>query len=90
MASHFSALKRMRQSEKREAANRTRRTRLRHAVRELRHAISAGDSEKAGALLPEVVSIVDKSRQQGVIKNKTAARFKSRLMAGLAKAGKTA
>jgi small subunit ribosomal protein S20 len=90
MASHFSALKRMRQSEKREAANRTRRTRLRHAVRELRHAISAGDSEKAGALLPEVVSIVDKSRKKGVIKHNTAARFKSRLTARVAKAGKTA
>jgi small subunit ribosomal protein S20 len=90
MASHFSALKRMRQNQKREAANQTRRTRLRHAIRELRRAISGGDSEKAGALLPQVVSIVDKSRKEGVIKDNTAARFKSRLMARISKAGRTA
>lgn len=90
MANHFSALKRMRQNQKRAAANRERRTRLRHALRELRRAISGGDPEKARQLLPEVVSIVDKSLKKGVVKENTAARFKSRLMTRLATIGKTA
>jgi small subunit ribosomal protein S20 len=87
MANHFSALKRMRQSEKREAANRARRSRLRHTIREMRRAIKAGDPEKARALLPDVVSIVDKSLKRGVVKENTAARFKSRLMKRLTAAG---
>lgn len=90
MANHFSALKRMRQNEKRLAANRARRTRLRHTIREMRRAINAGESDKARSLLTEVVSTVDKSVNKGVIKKNAAARFKSRLMARLATAGKSA
>ncbi len=84
MASHFSALKRMRQSRKRAAANRARRTRLRHAIRELRGAIVAGEVEKARTLLPGVVSAIDQSRKRGIIKENTASRFKSGLMTRLA------
>lgn len=90
MANHFSALKRMRQNQKRAEANRARRTRLRHAIREMRRAIKAGDPEKAKTLLPQVISVVDKSLKTGVIKENTAGRFKSRLTIRLAAMGKTA
>ena len=90
MANHFSALKRMRQSQKRAEANRARRTRLRHAVREIRRAVGSGDGEKVRTLLPQVVSVVDKSLKKGVIKENTASRFKSRLMARIAKMGASA
>lgn len=87
MANHFSALKRMRQSRKRAEMNKAHKTRLRHTIRELRRAIAANDSEKAKALLPKTVSIIDKSLKHGVIKENTAGRFKSRLLTRLAAIG---
>ena len=90
MANHFSALKRMRQSRKRAEANKARRTRLRHELRELRRAILAGDSQRAQTLLGPAVSVIDKSLKKGIIKERTAGRFKSRLMARLAALKKSA
>jgi small subunit ribosomal protein S20 len=84
MANHFSALKRMRQSRQRLELNKGRRTRLRHSIRSLRRAMVAGDAAKAQQLLPEVVSIIDKSLKKGVIKENSANRFKSRLMLRMA------
>ena len=84
MANHFSALKRMRQSRKRAEARKAHRTRLRHQIRELRRAIAAGDADKARTLLPETVSLIDRSLKRGVIKENTAGRFKSRLMLHMA------
>ena len=85
MANHFSALKRMRQNERRKETNKARLTRFRHTMRGLRRAIAEGDREKAAALLPEVVSVIDKSLKKGVIRENKAARFKSRLMTRLNK-----
>ncbi len=90
MANHFSALKRMRQSRKRAEANKARRTRLRHELRELRRAIRAGDLQKAQTLLGPAASVIDKSLKKGIIKERTAGRFKSRLMARLAALKKSA
>lgn len=89
MANHFSALKRMRQSRKRAELNRARRSHLRHAVRELRRAILAGDAGKARELLSQTISVIDRSLKKGIIKENTASRFKSRLMAHLAALGKS-
>jgi small subunit ribosomal protein S20 len=89
MANHFAALKRARQNQKRAAQNRARTTRLRHTIREIRRAISAGDADKAKSLLPRVVSTIDKSLKKGVIKANSAGRFKGRLMTRLAKMGKS-
>lgn len=90
MANHFSALKRMRQSQKRAEVNKSSRTRLRHAIREIRRAIIAGDSGRAQSMLPEVVSTIDKTVKKGAIKANTANRFKSRLMARVSGTGGTA
>jgi small subunit ribosomal protein S20 len=79
MANHFSALKRVRQEERRTEFNRRNRTRLRHQVRAMRRLITAKDASGALKLLPETFSIIDRSAKLGVIKKNTAARYKSKL-----------
>jgi small subunit ribosomal protein S20 len=79
MANHFSALKRMRQTEKRTEFNRRAKTRLRHQIRAMRRAITAKDSQAATALMPATFSIIDRSAKSGIIKKNTAARYKSNL-----------
>lgn len=80
MANTFSALKRMRQTERRTAINRMRKTRLRHQVRAIRRAIEGRDIAAAEALLPRTFSLVDRSAKWGIIKANTAARYKSRIV----------
>ena len=79
MANHFSALKRVRQDEKRTEFNRRAKTQLRHQIRDMRRLITAGDQAAALKLLPETFSVIDRSAKAGVIKKNTAARYKSRL-----------
>ena len=79
MANHFSALKRMREDEKRTAFNRKNKTRLRHQIRAMRRAITSKDLAAATALLPATFSIIDRSAKTGIIKKNTAARYKSKL-----------
>ena len=79
MANHFSALKRVRQDEKRTAYNRQMKTRLRHQVRAMRRLISAKNVEGATAALPATFSVVDRSAKNGIIKANTAARYKSKI-----------
>lgn len=79
MANHISALKRVRQTKKRTARNRVRKTRVRHQMRELRQALKAQDAAKASAALPETIRLIDRAAQKGVLAKNTAARYKSRL-----------
>ena len=79
MANHFSALKRVRQTERRTIFNRRNKVRLRHQLRALRRALAAKDLKSALELLPKTFSIVDRSAKLGIIKKNTAARYKSRL-----------
>ena len=79
MANHFSALKRIRQDEKRTAYNRQNKTRLRHQIRAMRRALTAKDAKVAGELLPKTFSLIDRSAKIGIIKKNTAARYKSKL-----------
>jgi small subunit ribosomal protein S20 len=83
MANHFSALKRVRQEEKRTAVNRARKTRLRHQVRAMRRLLDQKDAAAAEAMLPETYSIIDRAARWGIVKKNTAARYKSRLQARL-------
>jgi small subunit ribosomal protein S20 len=80
MANTFSALKRVRQTERRTAINRMRKTRLRHQIRAIRRAIDGKDPAAAQALLPATFSLVDRSAKWGIIKANTAARYKSRIV----------
>lgn len=79
MANHKSAIKRHRQSIKRNARNRAARTRMKNLVKEVRTAISAGDKASAEQALKGATVALDKSASKGVIHWKKAARKVSRL-----------
>jgi len=74
-----SALKQWRKSVKRREINRRNLSRLRTFIKKLRRAIETGDAAVARELLPQTISIIDKSIQKGVIHRNAAARYKSRL-----------
>ena len=79
MANTYSALKRVRQTERRTEVNRQTKSRLRHQIRAMRKAIAAKDAAAAATLLPKTFSVIDRSAKLGVIKKNTAARYKSNL-----------
>jgi len=79
MANHKSAEKRARQTEKRNEVNRRNRSSLRTQLKKMRAAIENGDREQAQQLLPQTVSLLDKSVQKGVLHRNSAGRYKSRL-----------
>jgi small subunit ribosomal protein S20 len=83
MANHFSALKRVRQEERRTIINRSRRTRLRHQIRAMRRLLEQKDAGAATALLPQTFSMIDRAAKWGIVKKNTAARYKSRIHARL-------
>ncbi len=79
MANTYSAIKRMRQAERRTEFNRKNKTRLRHAIREMRRTLTGKDAKAAADLLSKTFSIIDRSAKNGIIKKNTAARYKSKL-----------
>lgn len=85
MANTVSALKRVRMTERRTAANRMRKSRLRHQIRAMRRLLDQKDAKGATKLLPATFSLVDRAAKWGIIKKNTAARYKSRLTLRLRK-----
>jgi small subunit ribosomal protein S20 len=85
MANHVSALKRGRQTERKTAVNRLRKSRMRTQMKKLRKLLAAKDVAAASAELPKTYSIVDRAARWGIIKKNTAARYKARLTTRLAK-----
>jgi len=83
MANTYSALKRMRQTQRQMMVNRLRKSRLRHQIRSFRRLIQEKDAKAAQAALPATFSIIDRSARWGIIKKNTAARYKSRLQVRL-------
>jgi small subunit ribosomal protein S20 len=79
MPNHKSAEKRVRQNEKRRAVNRGHRTKVRTYIKKLRTALDAGKSDEIQQVLPDAISVIDKSVQKGVMHKNAAARYKSRL-----------
>ena len=79
MANTFSAIKRVRQTERRTEVNRQNKTRLRHQIRAMRRALASKDPKAAAEMLPKTFSEIDRSAKVGVIKKNTAARYKSKL-----------
>ena len=79
MAHHASALKQMRQSQKRRARNRQNASLLKTQVKKLRAAIAEGNAEAAKKLLPETVGEIDRAAKKGVVHDNAASRYKSRL-----------
>lgn len=79
MASHKSALKRIKQTRKRTVLNRAHLTALRHQIRKFRQALNSKDKPAAQALLKPTLALIDHSTHKGIVHPNTAARYKSRL-----------
>ncbi len=79
MANHISALKRVRQTDRRTAFNRLAKTRLRHQIRSMRRALAAKEHPELQSVMQTTFSAIDKAAQKGYIKRGTAARYKSRI-----------
>lgn len=74
-----SAKKRMRQNERRNANNRTRRSTLRTSIRRLHEALAAGDRDAIQAQWIKTQGLIDRTARLGIIHRNAAARTKSRL-----------
>jgi small subunit ribosomal protein S20 len=79
MANTKSAEKRIRQNEQARLRNKSARSRMRKAIKDLRTAIDGGESDRATELLPNCIKVIDETAQKNVIHDNTAARYKSRL-----------
>ena len=76
MANHKSALKRIRQTKKRNEHNRYYAKTMRNAVRKLR---STTDKDEAAKLLPTVQKMLDKLAKTNIIHKNKASNLKSKL-----------
>ncbi|WP_299889181.1 30S ribosomal protein S20 [uncultured Lacinutrix sp.] len=76
MANHKSALKRIRQNETKRLRNKYQHKTTRNAIKKLRELT---DKKEAEALLPSVVSMLDKLAKNNVIHANKAANLKSGL-----------
>jgi small subunit ribosomal protein S20 len=85
MANTVSSLKRVRQTERKTAVNRLRKSRLRTQIRKLRRLVASNDSAAAQAELAGTHSLIDRAAKWGIIKKNAAARYKSRLTANVRK-----
>jgi small subunit ribosomal protein S20 len=85
MANHKSAIKRIRQNEKRRDHNRVYRSRTRTFVKRAREVIASGSVDQAVEATRLAIQDLDKTASRGVIHPRNAARRKGRLMKQLHK-----
>ena len=83
MANTKSAIKRIRQNERRRLRNRVARSRVRTALKTARAAITE-NVETARPSVSDAIRSLDKAVTKGIVHRNTAARKKSRLMKQLA------
>ena len=83
MANHPSALKRARQNEVKRVENKSYKTRVKKAVKDVRIAISANSVDQAQKSFKEAVSVIQKTASKGVIHKNQASRKISRLAHGI-------
>ena len=79
MANSKSAKKRIQTHERNRERNRAARTVLRTQLKKFRVALAAGDAVGTKDLLAPTHALIDQSAQKGVIHDRAAARYKSRL-----------
>jgi small subunit ribosomal protein S20 len=79
MANTFSALKRVRQTDRRTEFNRVAKSRLRRQVRNMREALQSKEHVDLAPVMAATFSMLDKAARKGYIKSGAAARYKSRL-----------
>ncbi|HKL33593.1 MAG TPA: 30S ribosomal protein S20 [Tangfeifania sp.] len=80
MANHKSALKRIRQNEKRRVHNKYYAKTTRNAIKDLR---DETDKEEAVKSFPKVVSMIDRLAKKNIIHKNKAANLKSKLASQL-------
>lgn len=90
MPNTSTAHKRLRQSEKRRARNRSRRSALRTQIRKVRAAVLAGKLDEAATEFRLATKRLDQAAAGKLIHPNTASRLKSRLSAAIKKAQQTA
>jgi small subunit ribosomal protein S20 len=76
MAHHKSALKRIRQDEKKRVHNKYYAKTMRNAVKALRSTTDKAEAEK---MYPEIASMIDKLAKRNIIHKNKAANLKSKL-----------
>jgi len=79
LANHKSALKRHRQSLKRNARNTAVKTRVKNVVKAVRVAVDTNDKEQAQVALKTATSVLGKAASKNVLHARTASRKISRL-----------
>lgn len=79
------AKKAHRASERKRVFNVRRRRTMNEIVKEVRSLIDAGETKKAEEKMPEAYKAIDKAAKRGIIKDNTADRKKSRLVAAIKK-----
>jgi len=79
MANHKSAIKEHRQSLARRQRNRFKRSRLRTAIKQFRAAVADGELDRARGLLPDTISLLDRTAKSRALHPSAADRQKSRL-----------
>ena len=84
MATHASAKKRIRQTERRTARNRHVRSTVRNVIRRARQALTTGDAGAAATAVREAESAIRKAVSKGVFHAKTGSRYVSRLTLAVA------
>jgi small subunit ribosomal protein S20 len=87
MANHKSAEKRIRQTEKRTAVNRARRSRIRTFVKNVEEAIASGDKNAALEAFKKAQPEMQRGVTKGVLHKNTVARKISRLNARIVSLG---
>ncbi len=78
MANHASALKRIRQNEKRRLRNQSYRSRVKTAVKAYLQAVQ-GNADNSGELLKEASSMIQRGVSKGIFHKNTASRTIGRL-----------
>jgi small subunit ribosomal protein S20 len=76
MPIHKSAIKRMRQNERRRIVNKAHRSNLRKSIKSFRD-LESGEASKGQ--FPHIASTIDKAGQKRIIHHRKASRLKSRL-----------
>jgi small subunit ribosomal protein S20 len=79
MANTVSSLKRARQTKQKTQVNAMRKTRMRHQIRTMRRLLEEKDTKGATAALPRTFSAIDRAAKFGIVKDNTAARYKSKI-----------
>ena len=79
MAHHKSALKRIKQNEKRRLRNKHNKSTLRTFIKRVREAVESNDAAGAREALAAAIPVIDKAASKGVIHSSNASRNVSRL-----------